>query len=147
MTASNVERILVMPAAGLGDLVMAAPVIRALRMRFPEAYIAVLAHHSRGAAEIGAAMPYLDEVIDFPLMKYSWPAVIKFFLGAYWPMLSDLRKKKFNTVVILNPNPIRSVIVKMLRPKICLCPEALGHPTKVGLELVSQLGCSKEPLD
>jgi heptosyltransferase-1 len=147
MATKTAERILVMPAAGLGDLVMAAPVIRALRVHFPQAYIAALAHHSRGAAEVGSAMPYLDEVIDFPLTKYSWPAVIRFFLAGYWPMLSALRRKEFDAVVILNPNPIRSIIVKMLRPEICLSPTSPGHPTKVGLELVSQLGCSKEPLD
>jgi ADP-heptose:LPS heptosyltransferase len=147
MTTENIERILVMPAAGLGDLVMAAPVIRSLRRQFPQAYIAVLAHHSRGAAEVGAAMPYLDEVIDFSLQKYSWPAVIKFFLTSYWSMLSKLRGKHFDAVIILNPNPIRSIIVKMLRPNICLCPAAPGHPTEIGLELISQLGCSTEPLD
>ena len=62
-------------------------------------------------------------------------------------MLTNLRIKKFDTVIILNPNPIRSIIAKMLRPVVCLSPIVLGHPTMVGLELVSQLGCSQEPLD
>ena len=136
-----------MPAAGMGDLIMAAPVIRAVRNKFPDSYIAVLAHHVRGAKEIGDCMPYLDEVIDFPLKKYSWPSVIKFFLSSYWPMFWSLRKQKFDTVVILASNPIRTILVKMLNPPTALESKEKGHPTRKGFELVSKLGCSAEPLD
>lgn len=147
MSTSQHERILIMPAAGLGDLIMAAPVIRALRQRFPRACLVVLAHRARGAAELAACMPYLDEVVDFPLRRYSWPAVIRFFLGDYWPMLLKLRRKRFDTGIILAPNPIRSILVKMLGLKSCLTAREKGHPTKVGLRLAAQLGCSPEPLD
>lgn len=147
MNREGIKRVLIMPAAGLGDLVMAAPIIRALRQRFPKAYLAVLAHHARGAAELGACMPYLDEVIDFPLPCYSWPAVIKFFIKAYWPMLVKLRRKEFDTGIILAKNPLRTILVKMLGLKKCLSVKEQGHPTKIGLELVAQLGCSQEPLD
>lgn len=147
MEDKNIKRILIMPAAGMGDLIMAAPVIRAVRNKFPDSYIAVLAHHSRGAKDIGDCMPYLDKVIDFPLKKYSWPCVIKFFLSSYWPMFWNLRKQKFDTVIILAPNPIRTILVKMLNPPAAIESKGKGHPTQKGLEIVSKLGCSSEPLD
>ena len=136
-----------MPAAGLGDLVMAAPVIRALRVRFADGYLAVLAHRSRGAAELAACMPYIDEVIDFRLRRYSWPEVLRFFCGPYWQLLWRLRRLDFETAVILAPNPIRTILVKMLRPSRCLTVPGRDHPTAEGLALVKQLGCSDEPLD
>jgi len=147
MNISKVGRILIMPAAGLGDMVMAAPVIRSLRVRFPDAHLAVLAHYTRGADELGQCMPYLDEVIDFPLKRYSWPCVIRFFLGSYWPMFRSLKKKRFDTAIILAANPIRTILMKMLRPNKVFEVKGMGHPTRLGLELVGELGCSTEPLD
>ncbi|MFH1615918.1 MAG: glycosyltransferase family 9 protein [Planctomycetota bacterium] len=141
------RRILIIPPAGLGDMIMAAPVIRALRQKFPDAWLAVLADYMRGAGEIGRCMSYLDEVIDFRLRRYSWGCVIKFFLSSYWPMLIDLRRKKFDTAVILGRNPIRTILVRMMTVKNILCVKGRGHPTRLGLDLVSKLGCSNEPLD
>lgn len=141
------RRILIMPAAGLGDLVMAAPVIRALRCRFPDSHLAVLAHHARGAADLARCIPYLDEVIDFPLPRYCWPAVLRFFIGPYWSLLRHLRRANFDTAVVLCPNPIRTILCKMLNPPNCLTVTGSGHPTSQGLQLIAPLGCSSDPLD
>ena len=66
-----------MPAAGLGDFVMAVPAIKAIRAKYPNAYIAVFAHHKRGIDQLQEFVPQINEIIDFPLKKYSWPTVIK----------------------------------------------------------------------
>ena len=141
------QRILIIPAAGLGDLVMAAPVIHALRNHFPDSHLAVLAHHNRGAADLARCIPYLDETIDFPLTRYCWPAVLRFFTGPYWSLLRRLRRAHFDTVIILCPNPIRTILCKMLNPPTTLTVTGSGHPTSQGLELITQLGCSAAPLD
>lgn len=144
MSSLSGKRILILPAAGIGDFIMATPVITSLRKRFPDAYIAVLAHHSRGTAELGRFVPYLDEVIDLPLRHYSWLSVIRFFLSSFWPMLLKLIKKRFDTFVILAKNPIRTVIRVVVKPDLVLEVNGRGHPTKDGLELVSKLGCPAE---
>jgi ADP-heptose:LPS heptosyltransferase len=143
----NHKKILIMPPAGMGDLIMAAPVIRAVRNKFPESFIAVLAHHSRGAKDIGDCMPYIDEVIDFPLKRYSWGSVLKFFLFSYWPMFWNLRKQKFDTVINLAQNPIRTIIAKMLNPQTALEVVGKGHPARRGLDVVAKLGYSMDPMD
>ena len=138
---------MILPPAGLGDLIMAAPAIRAVRNRFPDAYIAVLAHYSRGAKEIGDCMSYLDEVIDFPLERYLWTSVLRFFASLYWPMFWNLKRRRFDTIINLAQNPIRTILIKMLNPPMPLEVEGKGHPTQRGFNLSAKLGCSTEPLD
>lgn len=145
MKTRKLERILVMPSAGLGDLVMAAPVIRNLRELFPKALISVLGHHARGAGILGKAMPCVDEVIDFPLVRYSWISVLDFFSRDFWSMLKELESRRFQAVLILGANPIRSLIAYMLLPELVLTAGKAGHPTLSGLELVSRLGGSATP--
>ena len=60
LTRNKRERILVIRAGAIGDLIMTLPVLRALRKRFPEAYLEVMGHpHSleliAGQREIDAA--------------------------------------------------------------------------------------------
>lgn len=141
------RKILILPPAGMGDFVMAAPVIRSVRNKFPESYISVLAHHFRGAKDIGGCMPYLDEVIDFPLLRYSWTSVMWFFASSYWPMLWNLKTRQFDTVINLAQNPIRTILIKMLNPGTALEVQGKGHPTQRGLAAVAKLGCLTEPQD
>ncbi|MCA9320234.1 MAG: glycosyltransferase family 9 protein [Planctomycetes bacterium] len=61
----QVERILLIKLWGLGNIVLLLPVIRALRLRYPEARIAFLT--LRGNRQILAANPDVDEVMTLPL--------------------------------------------------------------------------------
>ncbi|HBG78410.1 MAG TPA: hypothetical protein DDW84_06130 [Phycisphaerales bacterium] len=146
MTNRNCKKILVMPAAGLGDFLMAAPAITVLRENYKTAHIAVLAHHLRGAAEIGKCLPFIDEVIDFPLKNYSWSSVILFFLGGFWPMFFKLRKQKFDVCFIFNSNPIRTIITKLLGVKT-FENKKRGHPTRLALDLLAAAGIKSDKTD
>jgi ADP-heptose:LPS heptosyltransferase len=146
MSEYNFKKILIMPAAGLGDFLMAAPAIKTLRDNYKTAYIAVLAHHSRGAGQIGKCLPFIDEVIDFPLKKYSWLSVICFFLSSFWPMFFKLRKQKFDACFIFNSNPIRTIITKLLGVKTFEAKKQ-GHPTQMALDLLSRLGIKTDRID
>lgn len=146
MSEHHFKKILIMPAAGLGDFLMAAPAIKALRDNYKTAYIAVLAHHSRGAAQIGKCLPFIDEVIDFPLKKYSWGSVICFFLSSFWPMFFRLRKEKFDVCFIFNSNPIRTIITNLLGVKTFEAKKQ-GHPTQMALDLLSGLGIKTDHID
>jgi len=146
MTSRNYKKILVMPAAGLGDFLMAAPAIKVLRENYKTAHIAVFAHHSRGAAEIGKCLPFIDEVIDFPLKKYSWGSVILFFLSSFWPMFFKIRKQKFDVCFIFNSNPIRTIITKLLGVKT-FENKKTGHPTRTALDLLAEAGIKSDKID
>ncbi len=58
------KRILIVRLSAIGDVVMASPLIRALRDRYPEAHIAWLVQAE--AVSLLAANPRLDEVIVWP---------------------------------------------------------------------------------
>ena len=59
------NRILIMDAGGIGDLVMATPLLRALRERFKKSHITLLVVPR--AAEAVKKLPYFDELIEFDI--------------------------------------------------------------------------------
>jgi heptosyltransferase-1 len=64
-----VRRILVIRPSALGDVVMASPVIGAIRRAYPQSYLAWLAEPT--AAELLCHHPGLDEVIEWPRGKWE----------------------------------------------------------------------------
>ncbi len=85
------KNILVISAAGIGDSLTDSPAIRALKESFPEAGLAVLAHHRR--VEIARHNPYVDRI--YPYRKG---------LFAFWRLVISLRREGFDRVVILRAN-------------------------------------------
>jgi len=59
----KIEKILVIMLAGLGDLVMSSPALRALRKRFPQAEISLLIFKQN--EEMGRNCPYVNKVFVF----------------------------------------------------------------------------------
>ena len=88
-------RILLTRTDRIGDVVLSTPAIKAVRDKYPDAYIAFMTRPY--AKDIVEGNPYLDEVIIYD--KYgkhsSLLSTIKFALG--------LRKKKFDLAIILHP--------------------------------------------
>lgn len=60
------NRILVIKLIAIGDLVVALPTIRALRERFPQAYLALMT--SPRVKEVVEGCPYLDKIIYYDLL-------------------------------------------------------------------------------
>lgn len=96
------ERILITRLRFIGDVVLTTPVIRAVRNKFTNSYIAYLA--DKNAISLLENNPYLDELIPF---DFSWgmKEQIKF--------IKELRAKKFDLVIDLFGNP-RSAILTFL---------------------------------
>jgi len=105
------KQILCMTAAGLGDTIMDAPAIHALKQKFPNAKLSVLVHYNRGGNEICRLMPSVDKTIDLGLKSYRWRHVIPFMLCNFWKLLYKLRKLDFDLVVIFWPNPVRRFLL------------------------------------
>ncbi|SDV49122.1 glycosyltransferase family 9 protein [Chitinasiproducens palmae] len=60
---ASVQRILCFRPDNMGDVLMTTPALRALKRRFPERRLTLLA--SRSGAAVARFIPYIDEVIEF----------------------------------------------------------------------------------
>ncbi len=118
---SQPRRILCMTAAGIGDVIMELPAICAVKQKFPDAELTVLAHFNRGADEICKLVHPVDETIDIGLKNYRWTTVIRFMLGRFWGLLLQLRKRNFDLCIMFWPNPVRKLLLAGLGSKYWLC--------------------------
>lgn len=93
--------VLVIQTAKIGDMVCSTPVFRALRQRFPEARIAVLA--DPGACGILESNPSVDEIIPVTARELRG-------LGGKLRVADRLRSEGFNLSVCLMPNVANTII-------------------------------------
>ncbi|MDD5477243.1 MAG: lipopolysaccharide heptosyltransferase II [Candidatus Omnitrophica bacterium] len=150
------HRILISRTDRIGDVLLSTPVIKALRQKFPQAYIAMLV--APYAKDIVEGNPYLDEVIiyDKDGKHKSWWRSIKF--------AGRLKKKKFDLAVILHPTnrlhlitflagiPLRLGYDRKLGflvnfRKAHKKQEGRKHEAEYNLDLLSELGISGNPYD
>ena len=83
----QIQRILILRMGPLGETLLTTPVIRALRRRFPEAYIAYMV--APGREDLVSENPNLDEVITYSV------SIPKLIYG--------MAKRSFQMAVILQP--------------------------------------------
>ena len=107
----QIQRILILRMGPLGETLLTTPVIRALRKRFSEAYIAYMVAPNR--EELVATNPNLDEVIAY---EKSAPKLIH-----------GIMKRAFQMAVILQPT-FRLVLHTFL----ARIPFRVGYETNTG---------------
>ena len=83
----QMNRILIIRLAPLGETVLTTPVIRALRQHFPDAYIAYMVAPTREA--LVSANPHLNEVLTYQ------PSVPK--------LIYQIARRKFQMAIVLQP--------------------------------------------
>ena len=83
------QKILVIRRGGLGDILMATPLLRGLREHFPSARIYVLA--STQALSGLAGCSWVDQILEVPASKKDWLL-----------LLYRLRKERIDTAFILH---------------------------------------------
>jgi lipopolysaccharide heptosyltransferase I len=90
------KNILITKPSSLGDIVLALPALRALRMSFPEAKISWLIRPE--FAELLENHPHLDEIITFDrkLLGKAWFHPRAF--GALISLISKLRRSRFDII-------------------------------------------------
>ena len=116
------RRILISRTDRIGDVLLSTPVIKALRDKFPQAYISMMV--TPYAKDIIEGNPYLDEVViyDKDGKHKSWLRSLKF--------VSKLKKKKFDLAIILHPtNRVH------LLTFLASIPVRLGYKRKFGFLL------------
>ena len=86
-------KILLIRLSSLGDIVLTTPVIRAVRVNFPNAYIAMLV--AKQSADVLHENPNLDEIITFDRSAKDKDT------GEMWRIFRLLRERKFTLAIDL----------------------------------------------
>jgi ADP-heptose:LPS heptosyltransferase len=87
-------KILVISMAGIGDSLIATPLIHELRLNYPDATIDALVRW-RGARDLLAGNPYLHQVHQCDSAEVGAPAFLKFILG--------LRRERYDVSINTHP--------------------------------------------
>jgi len=113
------RRILIVRTDRIGDVLLSTPVIKALRQKYPQAYISMMV--APYARDIVEGNPYLDEIIiyDKDIKHKSWMRSLKF--------ASRLKKKKFDLAIILHPTNRTHLMIFLAG-----IPKRLGYNRKFG---------------
>lgn len=116
------RRILIVRTDRIGDVLLSTPVIKAVRDKFPQAYISMMV--APQARDIVSGNPYLDEVIiydkdgkhknSFSSLKFS----------------RRLKKRKFDLAIILHPANRAHLLTFLAK-----IPKRLGYDRKLGFLL------------
>jgi len=86
-------RILIRATNWVGDAILALPALRAVRKKFPQAHIAILARPY-------VADLYADQRVADELVRYDWRGAHAGFRGRE-KLAANLRAKKFDTALLL----------------------------------------------
>ena len=87
------RRILVRATNWVGDAVMSLPALNALRVRFPQAHIAILARP--WVADLYGREPFCNELIPYDAPK-GWAGPV-----AKWKIAAELRARRFDCALLL----------------------------------------------
>ncbi|MDD4182269.1 MAG: lipopolysaccharide heptosyltransferase II [Candidatus Omnitrophica bacterium] len=96
------KRILIVSVNWLGDAIMTTPAIKAIKEKFPQSYVAVMAPER--VKDIFSDNPYVDEVMVFDEKKSH-----KSFLDKL-RFIKQLRAKNFDTVFLIHRSFTRALI-------------------------------------
>lgn len=92
---SRPRRILVVRTDRLGDVVLATPLVRALRATFPHAFLAVLVRPY--ARDVLAGNPHIDEILVDDRERADRGT------RGFWRGVQALRRRRFDTALLLLP--------------------------------------------
>lgn len=104
MTTPASPRLLIVRRDNIGDLVCTTPLIRALRERYPSAWLGALVNSYN--APVLDGNPDLDEVFVYTKAKHRTPG--ESLPGIYWRrlrMMQRLRAMKLDEVILAAPTP------------------------------------------
>ncbi len=92
---STPRRILVVRTDRVGDVVLATPLIRALRRAFPAAHLAAMVRPY--ARDVLAGNPHLDEIVEDDADGAHAGRT------GFWRQVRELRRRRFDTALLLLP--------------------------------------------
>ena len=96
---SEARRLLVMRLDNIGDVVMAGPVLRAIKENLPEASITLMA--SPGGKVAAPLLPWVDEVISWRVIWQDVGGKLSFDPARELQMIDTLKRGSYDAAVIL----------------------------------------------
>jgi len=149
------KRILIMEVNWLGDVLFSTPLIRAVREKFSDAYIACMVHPR--AEEVLKYNPRINEII-----LYDEKGRHRSPLGK-WRLVSLLRKKRFDLAIILHRSFTRALMAylagireragyatkkrEILLTRPVELPDTDLHKAEYFLKIAGSLGCDTSGKD
>ena len=129
---ANWNKILVLSLAGIGDTLMATPVLHELRAQFPDAELDVLVMWS-GAAQILGGNPHITRIYQHDFIKTGRIASLLF--------LRRLRKERYDLSLTLHPQGRREYrsITRLIGARRRLSHEYENHSWKDGWLVTDEL--------
>lgn len=109
------HKILVRATNWVGDAVMSVPALQALRLRYPDAHIAVLARP--WVAGLYGREPFCDELIPYEAAR-AWSG-----LGDKWRLACELKTRNFDCAILLQNAFEAAAIAKLA-----------GIPVRIGYD-------------
>ena len=113
----NSKKILIVNVNWIGDVIFSTPFIKAVRLKYPDSYIACLLHPR--CVDILKDNPRVDEII-----VYDEEGIHKGLIGKL-KLIIFLRKKKFDIAFLLHRSFTKALITFLAKAK-----ERIGYPTK-----------------
>lgn len=95
---SDAPRILVTRRDNIGDLICTTPLLAAIRRRWPQAHLAVLASSYNQDVLLGN--PDVDQVYVFPKRQQAQSKLA--LLWARWQLVRAIRRQRFDVIVLAN---------------------------------------------
>ncbi len=145
------QKILIIRRDNIGDLVCTTPMIRMLRQRYPDAWIAALV--TRYNAEVLAGNPDLDAVFAYQKAKHRGPGDSR--PAIYWQRLTQivaLRRVRIDLVILpaSGPQPSAQRLARWIgAPRVLTQGESPPgeplHAVEQCAALLGQLGIAGEP--
>jgi len=141
----DIKSILCLPPSGIGDIVMQASAIAALKAAYPRSHLTVLSHDYSGTSEVSRLMPCIDEVIDVGIPGYTRLSLLRYLLSKFWSLSFELRRRKYDLVVSFVPNPLRKLFVLSVAGKYWIYGNTTaGFPGKLSLDILKHLEIPSE---
>lgn len=142
---TDIKSILCLPPSGIGDVVMQAPAIAALKGAYPQSHLTVLSHDYSGTSDVCRLMPSIDEVIDIGISGYTRLSLLRYLLSKFWSLSLKLRRRKYDLVVSFIPNPLRKLFVLSVARKYWIYGNTTaGFPGKLSLDILKRLKIASE---
>lgn len=102
-------RFLVLPATGIGDMIMTLPVISTIKANNPDSHIDVI-YMENGVSEVIKYYSYINNGISYGIKAYTILNLIFFILFRLIPLLYKLRKNRYDWIISPIPNFLRYII-------------------------------------
>ncbi|CAN2046367.1 hypothetical protein GMMP1_300006 [Candidatus Magnetomoraceae bacterium gMMP-1] len=103
----DTKKILIIAPNGIGDNLMFLPTAYNIKKAFPGIEIHFLANKSNNASTILKYTPYVDDVVQYQMKKYTIAHYLKFFIFQFFPLVLKLKKNQYDYILTVRPNLLR----------------------------------------